>query len=523
MNKHHPILRTAALFLMLTLIAGARFPISISAEETTAQSAASPAANDTTTTANAAEASTDLTSETSMTTTTTTATTTATTTTTTTPEPISKISYSDGGDGITIDAYRWTDEMTVTIPDQINGRPVTKIAPDAFRYCYADEVLLPDTITEIGADAFKGCRYLKKIVIPKGCLLIGRGAFQDCTQLDTVEFPETAPEIEPSAFDRTAYITRLTDTLVIIGNGLLYAYHGTAAEVTLPDTVRQINANAFANHTELTAITIPESVTRIDTNAFLGCTALSSITLLGTPERIAKDAFTDTAWARDSKEDLLVLGATVLSYRGNQTVPEIPDGVTAIASGAFSDHPGVTTIKLPDSVRKIQPDAFRGCTSLQVVTMGDQMEEIGDRAFYGCTTLSYLRLGHALHTVGTEAFTGCNALTEIYLPDTLMTIGADAIGWKLEPETNQRVKNDALTMYCNSKPAISYAETLGIRREALPDAENTKPAPEVTEQPKYKFGSFLFSDPAYRAGLIGTGLSSLLVLSALIFRKKRKG
>ena len=40
MNKHHPILRTAALFLMLTLIAGARFPISISAEETTAQSAA---------------------------------------------------------------------------------------------------------------------------------------------------------------------------------------------------------------------------------------------------------------------------------------------------------------------------------------------------------------------------------------------------------------------------------------------------------------------------------------------------
>ncbi|MBR3679561.1 MAG: leucine-rich repeat domain-containing protein, partial [Oscillospiraceae bacterium] len=256
------------------------------------------------------------------------------TTTTTTPEPISKISYSDGEDGITIDAYRWTDEMTVTIPDQINGRPVTKIAPEAFRYCYADEVLLPDTITEIGADAFKGCRYLKKIVIPKGCLLIGRGAFQDCTQLDTVEFPETAPEIEPSAFDRTAYITRLTDTLVIIGNGLLYAYHGTAAEVTLPDTVKQINANAFANHTELTAITIPESVTRIDTNAFLGCTGLSSITLLGTPERIAKDAFTDTAWARDSKEDLLVLGATVLSYRGNQTVPEIPDGVTAIASGA---------------------------------------------------------------------------------------------------------------------------------------------------------------------------------------------
>lgn len=43
----------------------------------------------------------------------------------------------------------------------------------------------------------------------------------------------------------------------------------------------------------------------------------------------------------------------------------IPEGVTAIAGGAFYGNRGITSVKLPESLKRIGSRAFWGCTSLK--------------------------------------------------------------------------------------------------------------------------------------------------------------
>ena len=77
-------------------------------------------------------------------------TTTAAETTVTTTRPVMDALQYEITDGeAVITAFSWLNETVVTIPDTIEGCPVTKIAPYAFQYCFADEVILPKTVREI--------------------------------------------------------------------------------------------------------------------------------------------------------------------------------------------------------------------------------------------------------------------------------------------------------------------------------------------------------------------------------------
>ncbi|CAJ1377836.1 unnamed protein product [Effrenium voratum] len=51
------------------------------------------------------------------------------------------------------------------------------------------------------------------------------------------------------------------------------------ASVTIPDSVTQIDFNAFAGCGSLASVTIPDSVERILTNAFKSCVSLTCVTV----------------------------------------------------------------------------------------------------------------------------------------------------------------------------------------------------------------------------------------------------
>ena len=51
--------------------------------------------------------------------------------------------------------YHYESYSELTIPSSINGIPVTTICHDAFvNTSYLDEIIIPDTVTTIGKDAF---------------------------------------------------------------------------------------------------------------------------------------------------------------------------------------------------------------------------------------------------------------------------------------------------------------------------------------------------------------------------------
>ena len=65
----------------------------------------------------------------------------------------------------------------------------------------------------------------------------------------------------------------------------------------------------------------------------------------------------------------------------------IPEGVTAIAAGAFSKCTGVISLTIPDTMTSIGNYAFSGCIGLIGVSLGEKVANIGYAAFEDCYKL----------------------------------------------------------------------------------------------------------------------------------------
>jgi hypothetical protein len=63
-----------------------------------------------------------------------------------------------------------------------------------------ESIVIPDTVTVIGSDAFSGCTSLKSIEIPASVTLIESGAFEGCTSLTNITIPKTVKEVELDIF-----------------------------------------------------------------------------------------------------------------------------------------------------------------------------------------------------------------------------------------------------------------------------------------------------------------------------------
>ncbi|MBP0973262.1 MAG: leucine-rich repeat domain-containing protein, partial [Oscillospiraceae bacterium] len=173
--------------------------------------------------------------------------------------------YINCGDHIEITWYKKT-KYVVEIPEEIEGLPVTKIAPGAFR---GDndirDLYLPATIEEIGDEALACCCELLYVsfrsdhdkygATPKR---IGNNAFCGCQKLAAIYLPDGIEEIGSAAF---------------AGSGV---HH-----VILPETLRTISAGAFAYCENLDTIMIPAGVEHIDHDAFTGSTGLQTVCYKG--------------------------------------------------------------------------------------------------------------------------------------------------------------------------------------------------------------------------------------------------
>ena len=88
----------------------------------------------------------------------------------------------------------------VSVPDKINGYPVTAVGRAAFCRAAFETVSIPASVREIGWWAFYGAASLKKLTLTDGLQRVGFGAFMNCPSLREVELPSTVYEIGVDAF-----------------------------------------------------------------------------------------------------------------------------------------------------------------------------------------------------------------------------------------------------------------------------------------------------------------------------------
>ena len=185
-------------------------------------------------------------------------------------------------------------------------------------------IILPDTITQIGSNAFCNWANLESIVIPEGVEKIKMMTFTDCTNLKNITLPSTLKEIGTFAFDRCTSLRSITipEGVESIGR-FAFADCSQLETVILPQSLKELRKEAFYQCTNLQQITLPEGLRKISARTFYGCTSLRHIT--------------------------------------------IPEGVTHIGSEAFANCSKLKNIDIPSTIRKVGDEAFHNCQTLQSI------------------------------------------------------------------------------------------------------------------------------------------------------------
>ena len=160
---------------------------------------------------------------------------------------------------------------------------------------------ISEKIKEIGRLSFAQSG-LKKIEISDNVETIEYGAFYGCESLEEVVIPDTVTSIGTKAFAQTPWLDNWMNgergkdegDFLIVGDGILLAYRGTASKVTIPSEVKQIGSEVFKEHQELTQVTIPDSVTKIGADAFRNCSNLTKVDGGKNLKTVARGAFYGT-------------------------------------------------------------------------------------------------------------------------------------------------------------------------------------------------------------------------------------
>ena len=277
--------------------------------------------------------------------------------------------------------------ISVTIP---NG--ITSIGYETFRGCSALRTAGPiggdydyqfgwtETIPD---NAFRGCSALMKVTIPDSVTSIGYRVFDGCGALRTAGpiggdynyqfgWVEAIPD---KAFQNCSSLTRvlIPNSITSIGN---YAFYGCSAliGVTIPSNITSIGESAFRGCTSLMSVTIPDSVTSIGSLAFGDCSALKSAGPIG--------------------------GGYSYQFGWSESIP----------NNAFSNCSGLTSVTISKGITSIGYSSFSGCGALSNITIPSSVIAIKNNAFFGCGSLADVY--YAGKSEDWSAITGYNNIPE---------------------------------------------------------------------------------------------------------------
>lgn len=203
-------------------------------------------------------------------------------------------SYEVNNGSVTIYKYLGSGSE-VTIPDQIDGYPVTQLVDSAFdSNNNITKVIFPDTITKIGECCFAYCRNLEgPLVLPKNLTSLGERAFEFCSSLSgDLVIPDGITEIESQVFWGSGFdgVLTLPNNLRKIGYEA-FRGSGFSGTLMLPPNLKSIGEAAFFRTDFEGTVTIPNSVTSIAKDAFYDCNNITRINLSNRIKTIEQGSF----------------------------------------------------------------------------------------------------------------------------------------------------------------------------------------------------------------------------------------
>lgn len=338
-----------------------------------------------------------------------------------------------------------TMPAALVIPSEKDGQDVVAIADNAFEnQASVTSVLIPDTVTEIGRQAFRNCANLAAVnegnniasIAPNafygtawdsnltgGEVYLGKTLYKYAGGMYTdteISVKEGTLGIAGNAFNGMDKLVKVTLPVGLTNIGE-YAFGGAQTgtgltEITFPDSVTEIGANAFRNAKSLAKVTIGANVAYIGDNAF-GGTAVSDLTYGANAEFGAQGPFRGlTAAATVTLGDNVTAFPAKLFEEWTGLASVSLGGVTQLPANAFDGFENLATVAL-DDVTVLGDYAFRG-TALTEVTIPEGVTSIGNGVFANCTKLAKVNYNAADASApnsANNAFAGCTALASVVI------------------------------------------------------------------------------------------------------------
>ncbi|MBR6513772.1 MAG: leucine-rich repeat protein [Clostridia bacterium] len=262
----------------------------------------------------------------------------------------------DGGIKITL--YKG-EGQNIVVPAEIDGKAVVSVADGA--------------IPQSNLHAFTTVSGLK---------YIESEACSNAYGLLNVTLSETVMELGKDAFENVLF-TETDGSFVTFADDILLSYTGSDAEVTVPDGIRFVGAEAFLENAALTKVTLPEGVQSIGTAAFKLCENVTEYNIPSTTLKVCDEAF----------------------YRiRHVTVLNIPDSVIEIGNYAFYENNDIVEFSLGQNVKKIGDNAFEYLHLVTALDIPASVEYLGNGAFLKCKEIATVTGGTGLTFVGADVF-----------------------------------------------------------------------------------------------------------------------
>ena len=364
----------------------------------------------------------------------------------------------EGITGIGVEAFRYDSYKTIIIADS-----VTYIGNNAF---YENELLrnvyLGNGVKTIGNSAFANCYNLKEFTIGKSVETIGINAFQDCENLEgfIVDSENTHFSVDENGILYNSDKTEL----------ILCPQGSKVANYEMPSSVKEIRAGAFYKCNYLAHAVICDGVTTIPEEAFYNCENLASVVIPKSVTEIGENAFdhwcglskvyyggTEEEWKELTKScsilDRLMLATVYYNYEKLESASGVcgenltwtydADTATLTISGTgemteygygndfpwYSYAKDIKKVIISDGVTSISSYAFASFTGLTSVEIADTVTTIGEYSFRGCDSLVSITIPDSVTLIGKGVFNDCMNLSSVKLSKGLTVIPNSAFAY----------------------------------------------------------------------------------------------
>ena len=336
--------------------------------------------------------------------------------------------------------------------------------------CKITKLIVPEYVTEIGENAFRGCSSigaiefsgngsplglkiaarafhnntsLTQLTLPANLISLGVYAFGYCSKLERVDvqvkqataalvvdafctdpqYIEDMKETNPSATIDSYYVKFVNlgaaVTIFDIGGVFGNKLQGVTVDPNNQSYTAENGVVYSKNFSEILyfpygktgEFVLHEDVVTINSKVFMNASMLTKVTIGAKVTKIGDSAFGN---------------CTSLKTVVFASSDEVADGHSmTIEDSAFVGCSSLTEFVIPDYVTKLGSGAFKECTSLTTITVPGNVKTLGDEVFASCSSLQNAIFEEGVEEIGKKVFADCKQLLEVSFPATLTSIAID--------------------------------------------------------------------------------------------------